>query len=132
LLFDQDGYMTPQQLDVINEGILACFARVRPDAVSLVDAFDFADRHLGSVLGRYDGNVYENLLKWAASSPLNKTQVRIHIAERDVAQLIDRRAVSPKVLDLTPGAITKRYRWLNVKKFIRSRKIISQPQQNPL
>ncbi|PIC54253.1 hypothetical protein B9Z55_003577 [Caenorhabditis nigoni] len=27
------------------------------------------------VLGRRDGNVYENLFKWAKSSPLNKTDV---------------------------------------------------------
>jgi len=40
-----------------------------------VDAFDFTDRELNSVLGRKDGHVYENLLEWAKSSPLNKTKV---------------------------------------------------------
>jgi acyl-CoA oxidase len=48
---------------------------IRPNAVALVDAFDFSDRVLGSVLGRYDGQVYDNLYQWAANSPLNKTQV---------------------------------------------------------
>ena len=48
---------------------------IRPNAVALVDAFDFKDVTLGSVLGRYDGNVYENLFEWAKKSPLNKTEV---------------------------------------------------------
>ena len=32
---------------------------------------------LQSVLGRHDGNVYENLFKWAQNSPLNKTDVSL-------------------------------------------------------
>ena len=34
------------------------------------------DENLDSILGRYDGMVYENLLKWAQSSPLNENDVR--------------------------------------------------------
>jgi len=73
--FMQDGYLTGHQLDIVNNGILSLLEKLRPNAVALVDSFDFHDRHLGSILGRYDGNVYENLYKWAAESPLNKTQV---------------------------------------------------------
>ena len=47
----------------------------RPNAVGLVDAFDYSDHNLNSVLGRYDGNVYEHLMKWAESFPLNETEV---------------------------------------------------------
>ena len=54
---------------------MALLSEIRPNAVGLVDAFDFHDHLLSSVLGRYDGNVYENLYKWAQQSPLNKTQV---------------------------------------------------------
>lgn len=68
--------MTGHQLDIVDNGILSLLEKLRPNAVALVDAFDFNDRLLGSILGRYDGNVYENLYKWAADSPLNKTQVR--------------------------------------------------------
>ncbi|KAK2495865.1 hypothetical protein MC885_006820, partial [Smutsia gigantea] len=56
--------------DFLQELLMA----VRPNAVALVDAFDFHDVTLGSVLGRYDGNVYENLFEWAKKSPLNKTE----------------------------------------------------------
>jgi len=48
---------------------------LRPNLVGLVDSFDLHDRLLNSVLGRWDGNVYENLLEWAKQSTLNKTEV---------------------------------------------------------
>lgn len=47
----------------------------RPEAVSLVDAFDHSDYVLNSPLGRYDGNVYEDLFRWAQRSALNKEEV---------------------------------------------------------
>ena len=47
----------------------------RPEAVSLVDAFDHLDYVLNSPLGRYDGNVYEDLFRWAQRSALNKEEV---------------------------------------------------------
>ncbi len=68
--------MSGQQLQACEEKIPDLLAQIRPEAVSLVDEFDFHDRILCSFLGRYDGNVYENLLKWAQKSPLNKTEVR--------------------------------------------------------
>jgi len=49
---------------------------LRPEAVSLVDAFDHSDYVLNSPLGRYDGNVYEDLFKWAQRSALNKEEVQ--------------------------------------------------------
>ena len=45
--------------------------QVRLNAVALVDAFDHSDYYLGSILGRYDGDVYTNLYKEAWNSPLN-------------------------------------------------------------
>ena len=43
--------------------------------MSLVDAFDHSDYVLNSPLGRYDGNVYEDLFRWAQRSALNKDEV---------------------------------------------------------
>jgi hypothetical protein len=48
---------------------------IRPDAIPLVDAFDFSDHLLNSALGRYDGNVYQALYNWAQESPLNKSEL---------------------------------------------------------
>nr|BAN20496.1 acyl-CoA oxidase [Riptortus pedestris] len=48
---------------------------IRPNAVSLVDAFDIADEILDSPLGAWDGNVYERLFNEAQRSPLNSMPV---------------------------------------------------------
>ena len=70
------GYLSTEQLAMAEVRMVELLGQIRPDAVPLVDAFDFTDRSLCSILGRYDGNVYENMYKWAKSSPLNKTEVR--------------------------------------------------------
>ena len=69
--------MSGQQMDLIKKTRGELLSAIRPEAVTLVDAFDHSDHALGSVLGRYDGNVYEHLYKWAQRSPLNKTDVCI-------------------------------------------------------
>lgn len=53
----------------------ACLARIRPNAVAIVDGFDFHDRMLDSTLGAYDGNVYEKMFEVAKMSPLNREPV---------------------------------------------------------
>ena len=40
-----------------------------------MDAFDYSDFVLNSPLGRYDGNVYEALFKYARKAALNDRQV---------------------------------------------------------
>ena len=49
--------------------------QIRPNAVALVDAFNYTDHFLGSTLGRYDGNVYPALYAEALKDPLNDTVV---------------------------------------------------------
>lgn len=71
----QGGILTEAQLIQVNMRIKELLALIRPNAVALVDSFDFCDFVLGSVLGRYDGNIYENMFEWSKKSPLNKTQV---------------------------------------------------------
>ncbi|UJR20063.1 hypothetical protein I4U23_023196 [Adineta vaga] len=51
------------------------YARLRPNLVSLVDAFDFHDVELESCLGRYDGQVYEALMERARLNPANRVKV---------------------------------------------------------
>ncbi|XP_066470200.1 peroxisomal acyl-coenzyme A oxidase 1 isoform X1 [Tiliqua scincoides] len=73
--FLQGGILTDAQIIQATQRVKELLALIRPNAVALVDSFDFHDSILGSVLGRYDGNVYENMFEWAKKSPLNKTQV---------------------------------------------------------
>lgn len=59
----------------ISVRIKELLCQLRPNAVALVDSFDLHDKKLNSVLGRYDGNVYEHMFEWARQSPLNATEV---------------------------------------------------------
>ncbi|XP_060724645.1 peroxisomal acyl-coenzyme A oxidase 1 isoform X1 [Tachysurus vachellii] len=73
--FLQAGLLTVPQLAQITQRIKTLMAEIRPNAVALVDAFDYRDDMLNSALGRYDGNVYESMFDWAKKSPLNRTEV---------------------------------------------------------
>ncbi|KAL0901877.1 hypothetical protein ABMA27_007032 [Loxostege sticticalis] len=53
----------------------ALLLKIRPNAVGLVDAFDFRDEVLMSTLGSYDGRVYERLMEEALKTPLNREPV---------------------------------------------------------
>lgn len=50
-------------------------AELRPNLVAICDGFDFHDKVLSSVLGCYDGNVYERIFEAAKKSPLNQKDV---------------------------------------------------------
>lgn len=63
------------QVMQISSRIKELLAQLRPNTVALADAFDIHDKKLNSVLGRYDGNVYEHMFEWARKSPLNATEV---------------------------------------------------------
>ncbi|XP_029992449.1 peroxisomal acyl-coenzyme A oxidase 1 isoform X3 [Sphaeramia orbicularis] len=69
------GLLNVPQILQISLRIKELLSQLRPNAVALVDAFDIHDKKLKSVLGRYDGNVYENMFEWARRSPLNSSEV---------------------------------------------------------
>ncbi|CAH1153430.1 unnamed protein product [Phaedon cochleariae] len=60
---------------VLQAWMESLLAAIRPNAVGIVDSFDFRDEVLSSALGAYDGNVYERLLEEAQKSPLNEEPV---------------------------------------------------------
>jgi acyl-CoA oxidase len=73
--FLSTGCVTARQGALANEQLGKLYAQVRPNAVALVDAFDYTDHYLGSVLGRYDGDVYPALYEEAWKDPLNERVV---------------------------------------------------------
>ncbi|KAA3439082.1 peroxisomal acyl-coenzyme A oxidase 1-like [Gossypium australe] len=73
--FVASGCITPKQGAIANEQLRLLYSQVRPNAIALVDAFNYTDHYLGSVLGRYDGNVYPKLYEEAWKDPLNETVV---------------------------------------------------------
>ncbi|KAL5551428.1 hypothetical protein UlMin_001604 [Ulmus minor] len=73
--FLSTGCITPKQASLANDQLRSLYSKVRPNAISLVDAFNYTDHYLGSVLGRYDGNVYPKLYEEAWKDPLNDSVV---------------------------------------------------------
>ncbi|XP_060084929.1 peroxisomal acyl-coenzyme A oxidase 1-like [Ylistrum balloti] len=73
--FSLDGFLNETQINMLTRKLSDLLEEVRVNAVTLVDAFEFSDNELDSCLGRYDGQVYEALYKYAKSSPLNDTDV---------------------------------------------------------
>ncbi|KAJ3170468.1 hypothetical protein HDU87_008762 [Geranomyces variabilis] len=69
--FLESGFMSIAQAQLVRTASDDVVAQLRPDAIALVDAFDFSDYHLNSALGRYDGNVYETMVQWVSRNPLN-------------------------------------------------------------
>ncbi|XP_060068145.1 peroxisomal acyl-coenzyme A oxidase 1-like [Ylistrum balloti] len=73
--FIQDGFLSSGQVDTVTRKLTYLLDEIRPNAVALVDAFDYPDKALDSCLGRYDGDVYQALYDYAKASPLNKKDV---------------------------------------------------------
>ncbi|KAF5759747.1 putative acyl-CoA oxidase, acyl-CoA dehydrogenase/oxidase and middle domain superfamily [Helianthus annuus] len=69
------GYLTPKQASLANDQLRTLYSKVRPNAIALVDSFNYTDHYLGSILGRYDGNVYPKLYEAAWKDPLNDSDV---------------------------------------------------------
>ncbi|KAG0716699.1 Peroxisomal acyl-coenzyme A oxidase 1 [Chionoecetes opilio] len=73
--FLRSGTLSAADLSTLEEEMSDLLARLRKQAVPLVDAFDIRDELLASTLGAWDGRVYERLYDEALKSPLNKTDV---------------------------------------------------------
>lgn len=70
-------YSNLQRKDIatVQRWVEQLLAEIRPNAVSIVDGFDFHDDILCSALGAYDGNVYERLFEEANKSTINAEPV---------------------------------------------------------
>ncbi|KAH8235951.1 hypothetical protein KR032_011186, partial [Drosophila birchii] len=67
--------ITGTQLRFVESRYEVLLSQLRPNAIALVDGFDFHDRVLGSTLGCHDGRVYERLMAEARRNPLNQEPV---------------------------------------------------------
>lgn len=65
----------PDHFEIIRNHVRDLSQTIRPDALALVDSFDWTDFALNSTLGSYDGNVYERIWKSAQQGPLNQQKV---------------------------------------------------------
>ena len=77
-LFIESGALSASDLTELRQVLQSLVLEVRPAAVSLVDAFDYPDFVLRSVLGRKDGDVYTALWEWVQNNPRNKHKGGVH------------------------------------------------------
>ncbi|KAK0386764.1 hypothetical protein NLU13_6600 [Sarocladium strictum] len=71
--FFSSSATTVRQITLTRKAVMKLLEDVRPHAVRLVDSWSFPDWQLDSSLGRYDGNVYEDLFHRASElNPLNE------------------------------------------------------------
>ena len=64
--------ITPQHAQWLSEAYGDAILQFTPsEAVQITDAFGFTDYELGTVLGRYDGRVYETLWEEVQKNPVN-------------------------------------------------------------
>ena len=68
-LYEAGYYIGPEPNRLVRKAILQLCSDLKPDAVALVDAIAPPDFVLNSVLGRSDGNIYENIYGLITSSP---------------------------------------------------------------
>jgi len=73
--FFEDGYLSHEHAKWVRSGVLALLDTIRPNAVALVDAFDYSDFILKSTLGRFDGDVYPAIMEASKRDPLNKNEI---------------------------------------------------------
>lgn len=68
------GYITDVQADALEDAIADSVDALRPDALALVDAFDFDDvlELYQTAIGRYDGCYPERLWEWSEKDPVNR------------------------------------------------------------
>ena len=69
------GVLSTIHTHFLSKSIKLLLQQIRPEAISLVDSFDFSDFFLNSSLGRYDGRVYEDLFERTKQCPLNLNEV---------------------------------------------------------
>ena len=62
----ESGYLLKEHIKILQEVKERMFLEIRPHAIGLVDANMLSDNTLRSALGRYDGQVYENMFEWAS------------------------------------------------------------------
>ena len=73
--FVGDGYFSHDHVKWVRAKVLALLDMIRPNAVALVDAFDYSDFILKSTLGRFDGDVYPAIMEASKRDPLNKSEI---------------------------------------------------------
>lgn len=66
----ESGYANGAQVQMLRDQVEALARELRPDAVSLVDAFNYSDVVLGSYIGAADGDIYTRYADLCTACPV--------------------------------------------------------------
>lgn len=97
--FFSSSAVTVRQIQLARtKAVMKLLEEIRPHAVRLVDAWRFPDWQLDSSLGRYDGEVYEDLFKRASElNPLNALTIDPYPDSADLVRKDEREAFKSKL-----------------------------------
>lgn len=62
--FLQTGTITSDTIKILQEGKEVLLKQIRPDALTIVEAFEYSDNTLHSAIGGAHEKPYETLMKW--------------------------------------------------------------------
>ena len=66
-------YFSTSDIDSLREVFRESLLSLRKNALAIVDGFGYTDDELWTVLGSYDGDVYNKLISIVRKNPLNKS-----------------------------------------------------------
>jgi acyl-CoA oxidase len=69
--FFVQNHLSHAQLSEIREQVDVLLEQLLPDAIALIDAWNFTDASLCSAIGMKDGNAYERIMDWTKQLPIN-------------------------------------------------------------
>lgn len=97
--FFSSGAVTIRQIQLTRaKAVIQLLEHIRPHAIKLVDSWQFPDWQLDSSLGRYDGNVYEDMFHRASElNPLNCLIVDPYPENDTIVKKIDKTAFKSKL-----------------------------------
>jgi acyl-CoA oxidase len=78
----ESGILAPEAFQLINEKREALLAEIRPEALTLVEAFEYSDNTLQSAIAHSNERPYENLIHWARNyNTVNRPEERKQVIE---------------------------------------------------
>jgi hypothetical protein len=75
---------------MIDRAVKKLLRELRPNILALVEAFDWSDRQLESLIALKSDDIYEALFDWSRRSPLNKPEYVERIHREVLSKFLDK------------------------------------------
>jgi len=78
----ETAILPPEAFQAINRKRESLLAELRPEALTLMEAFEYSDNTLQSAIAHSNGRPYENLIEWARKhNSINRPEERAQVIE---------------------------------------------------